>query len=474
MGYERLSPRDSAFLHAESEVQPQHMGIFATFDAGPLRDDDGEIRLADLRALVAERLTRNPRFLRKLMTVPGQLGRPVLVDDDDFDIEYHVRLTALPRPGSEDQLRALVARIQSHLLDRRRPLWELWVVDGLDGDRIGVIQKTHHALIDGTTNVDLATVLYDRDPGRGSAPSARPDGAAWSPDPSPGSLRLLANSLAYRFSRAEEVGRTVRAATRIPRKAASKCADIGESVRSVGVHGEPEPLRVPITPHRRWEFVRVDLGRVKAIKDRAGVTVNDVVLAACTAALREFMMSRGVPVGRLDLRASIPLSIRDGDHDDGAGGAGGTKIAMAVGQLPLWSADPAERLEVIAESMGELDERDEAVDAGSMVDAPEFYSPTMLNMATRLLAHARPRNTTIVNVPGPQAPLYLMGAEMLEAFPFVPIVNDMALGIGVLSYRGQMGFGLTGDHDALPDLALIARGIERAIDDLEAAIAARV
>ncbi|HVM39962.1 MAG TPA: wax ester/triacylglycerol synthase family O-acyltransferase, partial [Acidimicrobiia bacterium] len=305
----RLSAQDTSFLHTEGPETPMHIGSLGIFEGGVLFDAAGRFRIDEFRAHVASRLGLVPLFRKKLMEVPLGQGRPVWVDDADFDLEYHVRITALPSPGSEEQLLALCSRIQSHLLDRSRPLWELWVVEGLEGGRVALIQKTHHALVDGISGVDVATVLLDFTP-----EPAQYDTEPWEPKPAPGPLELLTATLLERVVEPAEIARTFRAAVRGPRRVLQRAGDIAQSLTTMATREAVAPktsLNRRIGRHRRFEVVRTSLDDVKATKDALGGTVNDVVLAGVAGGLRSLLLSRDERLDGVTLRVMVPVSVRD-------------------------------------------------------------------------------------------------------------------------------------------------------------------
>lgn len=480
MPYERLSAQDSMFLHIEKPQQPQHVGSLGIMEGGTLFDGDGRFRLDEIRQIIGERLHLVPRFRRRLMTVPFDQGRPVWVDDEDFDLAYHVRLTALPTPGSEAQLLALFERIQSHLLDRRRPLWELWFVEGLAGGRVASIQKTHHCLVDGISGVDVATVIFDLSPD-----VVRHDPPRWVPEPPPAGTQLLLESLVERAVEPAELVRSVRAALRGPRQllenamAASK--DVADAVSSNAAQAPKTPWNVPIGPHRRWRPLRVPIADAKAIKDAASasdripgrVSLNDVVLAAVGTGLRRLLHERGQDTAGLQLRAMVPVTMRASDERSAAaadgGAALGNRVSMMNAQLDLGPDDAAARLHGVVDGMRALKESGAAVGADLLMQMGNYAPPTVFAIASRLLIRSRAVNLTITNVPGPQFPLYCMGARTEEAFPYVGVVDGQALTVAVLSYDGQLGFGITGDRDVLPDIDLLVEGIAAGFDDLKAA-----
>jgi WS/DGAT/MGAT family acyltransferase len=473
MPYERLTAQDTTFLHIESPHQPQHVGSLGILEGGPLRDASGNLRIDDARRLIGERLHLVPRFRKRLMSVPLQQGRPVWVDDERFDIDYHVRLTALPAPGNEEQLLALFSRLQEHLLDRARPLWELWFVDGLEGDRVAIIQKTHHCLVDGISAVALATVLYDLGP-----EPTRFDPEPWRPVPPPSGPQLLFESLYERAVEPAELARSFRAALRGPRQLVDRARDVVQAVAANTSTAPLAPWNVPISPHRRWLPVRVPLDEVKAIKDAATaderlggkVSLNDVVLAAVTAGLRAFLDHRAQPLDELALKAMVPVTMRAREERDAASASGGAalgnRVAAMNAPLPVGEADPVTRLRSIVDEMRVLKESGAAVGADLLMQMTNYAPPTVMAAASRLVVRARPFNLTITNVPGPQFDLYCMGSRVLEAFPYVGIIDGQALTVAVLSFAGQLGFGITSDRDVLPDLDVLAAGIQSGFDEL--------
>ena len=462
MPYERLTAQDTSFLHLESESQPMHVGSVGLFEAGAFFDGSGHFRLDDARRIVASRLHLVPRFRKKLMEVQLQQGRPVWVDDESFDLSYHVRLTALPRPGSEEQLKALMDRLQSQVLDRRRPLWELWFVEGIEGDRVAIIQKTHHALVDGISGVDVATVLLDLEP------EPQPvEAPPWRPEPAPNPAQLLAETLVERATQPAEMLRTLRAQLRGPRRLLETAAHVGRAMSAVGTNAPKMPWNAPVSPHRRFEVARIDLDHAKAVKAAASCTLNDVVLASVTGGLRSFLQSRNEPVDGLVLRAMCPVSVRSDDERMTLG----NRVSAMVVDLPVGEPDTRRRLEALREETRQVKESGQALGVEAIISLTEYAAPTLLSLGARLASVARPVNLGITNVPGPQIPLYCMGAKMVEAFPYVGIIDNQALMVGVLSYAGQLGFGITGDRDVLPDLHVLAEAVEKSFAELAEAVA---
>lgn len=454
--YERLSAQDAGFLYAESPVAHMHVGSLAIFENPGCSEEE-------LNQHLESRLHYVPRFRKKLAWVPAYQGRPVWVDDPHFDIRFHLRYTGLSKPGGEREALKLMGRIMSRPLDRQRPLWEIWVFE-LPENRMGLIQKTHHCLIDGISGVDIGTVLLDlmKNPPPGEPPPQ------WKPAPTPGRSRLLVDALVERYTKPAEIYRSWRAATRPQRELLRRAVEVGEGVFSFG---RAAFERAPITsltkqigPHRRFEIVRMRLEDVKRLKNRFGCTVNDVVLAIVTAGIRRLLLSRGDHVDGLVLRAMVPVSVRDPSKRM----TYGNMVSMMTADLPVGEADPVRRVEVVREGMAGLKESKQAIGADFWVKLSEYAPPTMLALAGRATAALqRMVNVIVTNVPGPQFPLYLMGGQMLEAFPCVPIAGTASLGIAILSYNGQLSFGLNGDWDVVPDLDVLASGIQESVRELE-------
>ena len=470
MAYDRLAPLDSVFLHVENEHQPLHVGALSYFERGPLLDAEGRFDLARVRRHIESRLHLVPRFRKRIMTVPFEQGRPVWVDDTEFDLAYHVRLTAIPAPGNEAQVKLLMDRVQAQMLDRRRPLWELWFVEGVSDDRIALIQKTHHAMVDGVSGVDVATVLLDLAPD-----TADTDPLPWEAQTPPDAATLLVDSLVERASEPAELVRSARAMFRGPQKVVERASQVARAALDMSPSVPRAPWNVPVTPHRRFEPARVDLDRAKALRraavalgdDLATTTLNDVVLTACTGAMRRYLLERGddVPDGVV-FKAMVPVSVRSEEEQL----ALGNRVSAITADLPVGEDDPLERLRFVHAHMASRKEMGTAVGVDAIMGAATYAPPTLLSLASRLAVRAMPVNTVITNVPGPQFPLYCMGARMLEAFPYVCVVDRMAMIIAVLSYDGQLGFGLSGDRSAVPDLVDLAAAIEAGFTELEAVL----
>jgi diacylglycerol O-acyltransferase len=460
---DRLTSIDASFLHQESRASHMHIGGVLIFE-GPTP------AFEDFVEHVRGRLHLVPRYRQKLATPPLEAGRPLWVDDPDFNIEYHVRHTALPPPGSEEQLFLLASRIASQQLDRSKPLWEHWLVEGLEGDRFALISKTHHALVDGISGVDLASVLFDaeREP-EASATELEP----WRPEPEPSSAALVvAGARGVVTTTTSLVTRAVVAATR-PASSLQMARDalegLGELVWA-GLNPAPEtPLNVPIGPHRRYAVVRQQLADYKEIKDALGGTVNDVVLSVVSGALAQWLRSRGVRTEGLEMRALVPVSVRTDDQR----GALGNQLTAMRAPLPLYIEDPVSRLRFIRAAMDGLKESKQAVGAATLAAVNNLAPPTILAQASRLNFSTRLFNLLVTNIPGPQMPLYLLGHELQDLFPVAFLPEDHALAVAIMSYNGGLDYGLLGDYDALPDIEVVADGIEASLAELLAAARGR-
>jgi diacylglycerol O-acyltransferase len=453
---DRLTAVDASFLAQEGPTSHMHVGAVMIFDGPPPAYDD----LADH---VRTRLHLVPRFRQKLAFPPLETGRPLWVDDPSFNLEYHVRHTALPSPGSEEQLRALAARVHSQALDRTKPLWEMWLVQGLDGGRFALLSKTHHALVDGVSGVDLATVLFDLQP----APAEiEHSDAPWEPRRTPSRIDMAARGVRGLVGLPfDAAARAVGAAAR----PADALADtrvalegIGEVVWA-GLNPAPEtPLNVEIGPHRRFVWVRHELSDFKRVKSALGGTVNDVVLAVVSGALQRWLRSRGVRTEGLELRALVPVSIRARDEHHQLG----NRLAAMRAPLPVYVEDPVARLRVVRQAMDGLKESKQAVGAEVLAGMQALAPPTILAQASRLNFSTRLFNLLVTNVPGPQVPLYVLGRRLDDLFPVAFLPKRHALAVAVMSYDGGMDFGLLGDYDALPDIDRLAAMFDESLAEL--------
>jgi diacylglycerol O-acyltransferase len=460
--HDRLTGLDSSFLHLERNGTHMHVASTTLFE-GPAPP------YVEFRDHIAARLDRVPRFRQKLRFVPYGQGRPIWVDDPHLNLAYHVRHTSLPEPGSEQQLRVLAARIFSQQLDRSKPLWELWLVEGLKGDRFAIVGKTHHCLVDGISGVDITTVLFDT---QADPPESADGPDKWTPEPEPGDTQVLTEALLERALNPREVVRGARRFLRGPRRALRKATETVAAAGAfawAGIAAPESPFNFEIGPHRRFAWVRASLNDLKHVKNELGGTVNDVILAAVAGALGRYMRARGHSTEGLELRAMVPVSVRTVEER----GALGNRLTTMMAPLPVWCEDPVRRLREVKRSMGDLKESKQALGATLLTQLADFAPPTLVGQAARLQSRQRFFNLVVTNVPGPQFPLYLMGRRMERVFPMVPLAKNQGLCIGVMSYDGQVNFGLIGDYDGMPDLEDVTRELEASIGELMEAAGGR-
>jgi diacylglycerol O-acyltransferase / wax synthase len=456
---DRLSPVDASFLHQEKGPSHMHVGALVVFEGPPPSRED-------FFAHIESRLPLVPRYRQKLAFPRFEMGRPFWVDDQRFNLDYHVRQTALPSPGSIVQLRQLVGRIFSQRLDRSKPLWEVWLVQGLEEGRFALISKTHHALVDGISGVDISTVLFDLSP---VPDEAEADEDGWTPNQEPSQAQLVAEGVKGILRTPGEIVGRAAGAVQHPGRAANDVREAAEGIGEVvwaGLNPAPDvPLNVPIGPHRRLWWLQRPLSEFKGIKNALGGTVNDVVLAVVAGALGRWLEGRGTRREGLELRALVPVSIRAEEEH----GALGNRIAAMRAALPVYVRDPVERLRIVTEAMQGLKESKQALGAEVISGLERFAPPTLLAMASRVNFSTRLFNLIVTNVPGPQFPLYLLGREMLELVPIAFLPEDQALAVAVMSYNGKMEFGLLADFDAMPDLDSLAGLFEESLEELLAA-----
>ena len=465
---DRLSVLDASFLCSERGRTPAHVGNLSIF-APPRAGFDYDT----LVQLIEQRLEQVPRYRQKARAVPGGIARPVWVDDNDFDISFHVRRSALPAPGDDAQLHELVARLMSRRLDRSRPLWEVYLVEGVRGGRVAVITKTHQALVDGAEALALGQVILDdaRDLHRGRA-------ELWMPQAEPGGAKLLVDVLATAVHRPMEIIDSVRWAARDGTAVMHTVADaIGSGASGLkrllrSAPAPPSPLNVSISRQRRFAVARTGLADYRAVRAAQGGTINDVVLAVVSGALRRWLLARGESVTTAaTVRALAPVSVHArsdaGDPSAAPRTQGGEVCALLV-DLPVGEGDPLSRLARVSQATEEQTRSQRLVGAGALTRLSGFAPPTLHAMGARVadtLAH-RSFNVLITNVPGPQRPLYAAGARMLEIFPVVPLSAKQALTVGITSYDGQVFYGLNADRDAVADLRVLAGLIEESLHEL--------
>ncbi len=455
---DRLSALDVSFLTNESSTAHMHVGGVMIFEGPPPNYED---MLEHIRS----RLHLVPRFRQKLASPPIETGRPLWIDDPTFNLEYHVRHSALPSPGSEEQLRNLCARVFSQQLDRTKPLWELWLVQGLTRKRFAIVSKTHHCLVDGVSGVDIATVLFDLKP----IPEPVKADHEWIAAPQPSSAQLAAKGVGGVAKIPLALARRAERAVSHPREAAARAGELATAVGEVAWNfANPAPtlpLNVPIGSHRRFVWVRSDLPQFKRIKDVLGGTVNDVVLTVVAGGLRDWLHSRGIKTEGMEVRAQVPVSIRAKDEQ----GHLGNRITAMRAALPVYIEDPVQRLDRVREQMHDLKESRQALGAEVISRFNDFAPPTILAQAARINFSTRLFNMVVTNVPGPQVPIYLLGRELEDIFPVGFLPPDQTLFVAIMSYNGAVNFGLLADYDSMDDVQLIADGIEGSLADLGAA-----
>jgi diacylglycerol O-acyltransferase / wax synthase len=451
-----MSPQDASFLHIEDDsVTHMHIGTVGLFEGPPPTQEEA-------RAAIESKLPLVPRYRQRVHFVPLDIGRPVWVDDPHFVLDYHLRRTALPSPGGVEQLHQLIGRVMSQRLDRARPLWEVWLAEGLDNGGWALLSKTHHCMVDGVSATDLLSVLLDsdRDPERTPA-------VPWQPDPEPNAAELVAQAVTSRMISPYEGVRSMRAAVTRPRRMAGQLAQMSKGMQTFQrlLRGKTvTSLNGPIGPHRRWTWARGRLSDIKTIRQGCGGTVNDVVLAVITRGFRDLLLGRGEDVADRVVRTMVPVSVR-AEHERGTYN---NKVSAMFAELPVGVDDPVERLSAIREQMEGLKQSGQAVAAERLTALSGFASPMLLALGGRVAGRAPQRNvqTVTTNVPGPQHPLFFSGRRMLEAFPFVPLGGSIRVGIAIFSYDGALNYGITGEYEHAADIEVLGRGIEEGIQEL--------
>ncbi len=457
---DRLSATDASFLSQENETSHMHIGAVLVFEGPPPSYDE-------FLEHVEARLHLVPRYRQKLAFPPLQSGRPFWVDDPRLNLEYHVRHSSLPEPGDDNQLAQLTARVFSQQLDRSKPLWEMYLVQGLEGNRFALISKTHHALVDGVSGVDLGTVLYDANPVPvGLAGPVRP----WEPRPEPSDAEMVSRGVQGLAKLPVGVGKRALKTVRHPRYTAGRLAETAEGVGEVVwelMNPAPKlPLNDDIGPHRRYRWVHSNLADFKVIKDAFGGTVNDVVLAVVAGGLQTWLRSRGVRTPGLEAQGLVPVSLRSDEER----GMMGNRLAVFRAPLPVFAEDPVERLRIVREAMSKIKQSKQVMGAEAIVALNDFAPPTVLAQASRLNFSTRLFNLIVTNVPGPQFPLYVLGRELETVVPVAFLPAKHGLAIAIFSYNGKMSFGLLGDFDVLEDIEVVRAGIEESLAEmLEAA-----
>ncbi|MBE9375848.1 wax ester/triacylglycerol synthase family O-acyltransferase [Saccharopolyspora sp. HNM0983] len=464
---DRLSALDASFLYLEDYTTPMHVGGVAIF-----RRPRAGFDYDKMLSLIERRLALVPRYRQRVLHVPGKMARPVWVDDEDFDITYHVRRSALPKPGNDEQLHDLIARLMSRKLDPTRPLWEIYLVEGLSKNRVAVITKTHQAMVDGVGSIDIAQVMLDAD--RGDSAGDADD--LWMPRPAPSGPGLLLEAVADAVQRPGEIVENVRAAagdaTATVQKVARTFGGVVSALRTAVIPAPAGPLNLPTSTQRRFAVARAKLDDLRSVRRAHGSTVNDVVLSVLAGALRNWLLSRGeVVTGSTTLRAIVPVSVRSAEHtgeqESSSRPVGGNVSAHLV-DLPVGEANPVVRLHHLTHAMRAHSDSGQSVAADALVKASGFAPPTLHALGARVANQLSDRlfNVLVTNVPGPQVPLYAAEAKMMEMFPVVPLAKNQSLSVGITSYNGGVFFGLNGDRDAMPDVDVLATMIGEAVDEM--------
>jgi WS/DGAT/MGAT family acyltransferase len=456
---ERLSRLDASFLYLEEPGTPMHVGGVLILNTPP-----GGV--AALAALVEARLPLVPRYRQRVVEVPGQLANPVWADDPEFNIDYHVRRSGLPRPGTEAQLLDLVSRLTSRPLDRKRPLWEVYLVEGVADGRVAVITKTHPALVDGLTALDIGQVLLDVEP---DAPTPEP--APWQPRRPPRGSELVLQALDEYVRRPSSAVETARGAITDVRSTAARLGGVAggllHTARQAVLPAPNSPLNAPVGRQRRVALARAELDDVKTIRKAHGGTVNDVLLNLVAGALREWLLSRGEPVVTgTSVRALVPISMQDDDA------VAGNRVFSYLVDLPVGEPNPRVRLTRLSYAMRGAAQQGRSVGADSLIALTGFAPPTLHALGARAARGLSRRlfNLVVTNVPGPQVPLYAAGSQMLEVFPVVPLASGQGLAIGMTSYNGRVFFGLNADRDSMGDVDVLADLIEQEVAELVEAV----
>jgi diacylglycerol O-acyltransferase / wax synthase len=458
---DRMSPQDASFLYIEDANNPMHVGSVTVFDGPPPS-------YGDVVRMVVSKLHLVPRYRQKVRFPPLEIGRPVWVDDPHFQILYHVRHTAVPPPGDDEKLRNLAGRVFGQLLDRTKPLWEIWMVEGLPDRHWALVSKVHHCMVDGIAGTDLMSILFDANP------DARlPPPVPWSPEPEPSMLQLARDALVDGVSMPLARLQALPLAARAPRLNPQETLELVRGLvgrEAMSFPPTPSSLNGPIGPHRRWSWLKTSLGDIREIKGALGGSVNDVVLAAITRGFRELLLERGEPVQGRVVRTLVPVSVRA----DRERGVLNNRVSGVFPELPVGVADPLERLELIRQQMDGLKESRQAVAGDALIQLSGFTPTMWLSLAARLGARLPQRlvQTVTTNVPGPQQPLYASGRRMLGCYPYVPIAGRVRVGVAIFSYVGDLTFGVTGDYDSMADLDTLVRGIGEGVDELHRIAAA--
>jgi WS/DGAT/MGAT family acyltransferase len=459
--YDRLTALDASFLDWEDASCHMHVGAALLLEPGPLTTPGGGIDAARIRAYIESRLPLIPRYRQKLAYTPIE-HHPVWVDDEQFNLFYHVRHSSLPKPGDERQLKRLCGRILSQKLDLTKPLWEVWIIEGLASGRFALVAKAHHCMVDGIAGVDLLNVVLSPSPVEPLEPQP-----PWRPRPTPSALQLVAGE-AWRRTRTViglplSVARALAAPVGSARAAWERASGVVEAFAGGLAPASATPLNPPgIGPHRRFDWVRSELADVKAVRAALGGTVNDVILATATGALRRLLLRRGIPTEGLDFRALVPVNVRASAERGGLG----NRIVQMIARLPVDEPEPRRRLARVIDTMAQLKRSHQVAGSELVEDISDWTATGVLTALLRLAIRQRSYNVVVTNVPGPQVPLFLLGAPLRDTFPMVPLFPNQALGFAIFSYAGGLGWGLNADWDLVPDLHDVAVDLRDSLAEL--------
>lgn len=459
--YDRLTALDNSFLILEKPNAYMHVASTLIFEAGPLATADGGIDADAVKQVFASSLHLIPRYRQKLAYVPFT-SQPVWVDDDRFNLDYHIRHSALPRPGTDAQLKRLSSRIMQQHLDRHRPLWELWIVEGLSGGRFALISKVHHCMIDGISGVDMLKILLS--PFETQDIHETPQ---FIPRPSPSGLELMVDEAVHwaqlPLEAARGIGNLIAAAQDKQRDLLTRGRAVAETLGASFHTASSTPINGEVGPHRRFDWLTMSLAEIKLVRKALGGSLNDIVLTIVTGAVRRFLQRRLVDPRRIDFRVMTPVSVRSEEEH----GSFGNRVSAWVVDLPVGEEDPRRQLDAIRRTTAELKSSKRAVGAEMLTQVAEWTPSTLLSLAGRNMTRLLPFNMVVTNVPGPQFPMYMLGAKLLETFPHVPLVDNLGLNIALMSNDGKLCWGFNADYDLVPDLAAYVKATRESFEELQ-------
>jgi diacylglycerol O-acyltransferase / wax synthase len=453
--YERLSALDQTFLAFETRNASMHVALTSIFEPGSLTTPQGGVDVERIRTHIAARLQLIPRYRQRLVYTPVTM-EPIWVDDDNFDLGYHVRHASLPKPGGDRQLQRRCAEILERPLDRKHPLWEVWIIEGLSGGRFAMLSKVHHCMVDGIAGVDILAALLGTEP----CPTVE-EAEAWAPRQMPSERELLAAEMGRRTRNAFGL---MREAVRHPRKLGRDLGSrLGAVIKLLGRLGRAPstPFNQPIGPHRRVDWLAFELSTIKAIRNALGGTINDVVLTTVAGAVGKFLARRRVELGG-EFRTVIPVSVRSADER----GVPGNRVSVWLTALPVNERDPRRRLAAVRALTLQLKDDEDSLGAEIVTQAAEWTTANVINLAAQFINNTRFFNMIVTNVPGPPIPFYLLDAPMTAAYPHLPLFENQGLGIALFSYAGTLYWGVGADWNQMPDLAEFMREIAESFDEL--------